>query len=117
MITNLYLHIFISVSIIDHRKQLSALDGNIRDGNKQRAEIIIANRVPDKFPLINAKKRTEAPTYTRATECPRIHVYMYAYIHLMHSWRARTYTHVYATMSLEASVRTRAAATRSLIIF
>jgi len=63
MITNLYLHIFISVFIIDHRKQLSVLDGNIRNGNKQRAEIIIANRVLDKFPLINAKKRTEAPTY------------------------------------------------------
>ena len=57
--------------IIDHRKQARVLDGNIRNGNEESAlEIIIASRVPDKFPLINAKKRTEAPTYRRAAECP-----------------------------------------------
>ena len=93
--------LFISVFIIDHREQPSALDGNIRNGNKQRVEIIITSRVPDKFPLINVKKRTEAPTYRRAAEYTRtyirtyIHAYTCAYIHFVHTWRAQRHTHTH----------------------
>lgn len=106
------LYLCMSVFIIDHRKQPSTLDGNIRNGNKQRVEIIIASRVLDKFPLINAKKRTEAPTYRRAAEYPRTHTHIYI------SCILDVYVYTYATAaSLEASARMRAAATRSLIIF
>lgn len=41
----------ISSFIIDHRIRASVLDGNIRAQRKERAEIIIVSRVPDKFSL------------------------------------------------------------------
>lgn len=64
-------------SIIENNQELT-----FAKGNKERIEIIIASRVLDKFPLINAKKHTEAR--------PRTNIHMYVHIYMMHIY-ARIY--------------------------